>query len=128
MIAKRIIMILMSFVLLSVTFESVRRRKLRERYAILWVAASMAVLASAIFPAIPDWIARTLGITFIEGAAYLFAFFLVMVLFHVSIAISNLRSLVDASARRLALLEAETAKQKREAEKRPASANKATDD
>lgn len=106
-ISKRIIMTIMSLVLMAVTFESVRRRALRERYALLWFVSALAVLVSAAFPSVPDFVARKLGITFIEGASYVFSFFVMMVVFHVSIAISRLRADLEAQARRNALLKAE---------------------
>lgn len=105
-ISKRIIMTIMSLVLMAVTFESVRRRALRERYALLWFVSALAVLVSAFFPSVPDFVARKLGITFIEGASYVFSFFVMMVVFHVSIAISRLRADLEAQARRNALLKA----------------------
>lgn len=105
--AKRLIMTAMSLVLAAVSLEAVRRRILRERYALLWLASALAVLISAICPSIPDFVARALGITFIEGASYLFAFFLMMVTFHMSIAISRLRGDLEAQARGIALLKAE---------------------
>ena len=105
--AKRFIMALMGLVLLGVTFEAVRRRALRERYAILWVLSGVVVLVSAACPSLPELVARALGITFIEGASYLFAFFLVMVVFHISTAISRIRADLEAEARRSALLQAE---------------------
>ena len=105
--AKRFIMTMMGIVLLGVTFEAVRRRALRERYAILWVLSGVVVLVSAACPSLPELVARALGITFIEGASYLFAFFLVMVVFHISTAISRIRADLEAEARRSALLQAE---------------------
>lgn len=106
-LSKRIIMTVMSLILVGGTLEAVRRRSLRERYALLWLLSGLAVLMSAAFPSVPDFIARHLGITFIEGASYLFAFFLIMVIFHISIAISHLRATIEAQARRIALLGAE---------------------
>lgn len=116
-LSKRIIMAAMSLVLMGVTFEYVRRRALRERYALLWFVSALAVLVSAAFPSVPDFVARKLGITFIEGASYLFSFFVMMVVFHVSIAISRLRSDLEAQARRSALLKAEVERLEKELRK-----------
>ena len=113
-LSKRLIMATMSLVLMGVTFEAVRRRALRERYALLWMLSALAVLASAAFPSVPDFVARALGITFIEGASYLFSFFLMMVIFHISIAISRMRADLEAQARRSALLKAEVDRLKEE--------------
>lgn len=115
---KRIIMAVMSLILMGVTFESVRRRALRERYALLWLLSALAVFVSAAFPSIPDFVARKLGITFIEGASYVFAFFVMMVVFHISIAISRLRADLEAQARRNTLLKAEVERLEKELAKR----------
>ena len=106
-IVKRIIMAVMGLILIGITFESVRRRKLLERYAILWVVSGFAVLICAAVPILPEKIANFFGITFIEAAGYFFSFFLVLVLFHISLAISKIRSNQEAAARRIALLQAE---------------------
>jgi hypothetical protein len=100
-------MAVMGLILIGITFESVRRRKLLERYAILWVVSGFAVLICAAVPVLPEKIANFFGITFIEAAGYFFSFFLVLVLFHISLAISKLRSNQEAAARRIALLQAE---------------------
>lgn len=115
-IVKRIIMAVMGLVLMGITFESVRRQKLHERYAILWMLSGFAVLVCAVVPALPESIARLLGITFIEAAGYFFAFFLMLVLFHISLAISKLRFNRDAAARRIALLQAELERMKSQGE------------
>ena len=115
---KRIIMAVMSLILMGVTFESVRRRALRERYALLWLLSALAVFVSAAFPSIPDFVARKLGITFIEGASYVFAFFVMMVVFHISIAISRLRADLEAQARRNTLLKAGVERLEKELGKR----------
>lgn len=121
-LSKRIIMTIMSLMLVGITFEAVRRRSLRERYALLWFLAALAVLVSAAFPSVPDFIARKLGITFIEGASYLFVFFLIMVVFHISIVISHLRAAIEAHAQRIALLSTEIERLSRKTTPEAASA------
>lgn len=115
-IIKRIIMVVMGLILMGITFESVRRRKLHERYAILWMLSGVVMLVCAIIPALPEKVARILGITFIEAAGYFFAFFLILVLFHISLAISKLRFNQEAAARRISLLQAELDRMKSQRE------------
>lgn len=107
LLTKRLIMGLLSVILMLCTFEAVRRRRLRERYAILWIVAAAAMLISTLFPCIPEIIAKTLGISFFESASYIFVFFLILVIFHISVTLSHHRGDLEAQARHIALLKTE---------------------
>jgi hypothetical protein len=48
---QRIVLLLMGLALLGVTLELIRKRRLREEYAVLWVATSLMML---VFVAMPD--------------------------------------------------------------------------
>lgn len=97
----------MALVLGGVTFEAVRRRKLRERYSILWFFTSFAILLASIFPSMPDYIARLLGLSFAEASLYLFSIALIFIIFYVSVALSKNKSDQDAQARYCANLRAD---------------------
>ena len=47
--------------LLALIFELIRRRRLQERYALLWLATGIAVLVLAIWHDALEWIARASG-------------------------------------------------------------------
>ena len=50
-------------VTLAFMIELLRRRRLREKYAALWIGVAIAVLLGAFFPQIPAWLAELVGVT-----------------------------------------------------------------
>ena len=102
----RVAMGLLSVLVMGVTFEAVRRSRLKERYAILWMFTGGVILLCAGFPAILDFLTALLGMQYLTAVGVLmFAFFL-MVLFHISLALSNIQEDETATAQRCAQLEA----------------------
>lgn len=102
----RMLMGLLSIVVAAVTFEAVRRSQLKERYAILWLFTGGVILLCAFFPAILDFMTSLLGMQYVTAVGVVVFVFVLMVLFHVSLAISNIQRDETATAQRCALLEA----------------------
>ena len=48
-IEQKIIAVLFSLILLLVTFQLIRKHKLREQYALVWLAASLAIFLFSVF-------------------------------------------------------------------------------
>ena len=96
-----------SLLLLLVVFELIRSRRLRERYALLWLATGVVLLVLSAWRGGLNTIARWLGVTGYPPAV-LFAvglLFVVLVLLHYSTVISKLADQNVILAQRLALLE-----------------------
>src|SRR3954454_6791225 len=93
-------------VLLFIVFELVRRRRLMERYALLWLASGLVLLGLAIWRNGLEKIASGLGIAYPPNALFLIAFgFVLVLLLHFSIAVSKLSDQSKILAQRIALLE-----------------------
>jgi len=95
-------------VLLLVVFELIRSRRLRERYALLWLATGLVLVVLSAWRDGLNTIARWLGVRSYPPAV-LFAvalLFVVIVLLHYSTVISRLTDQNMTLAQRLALLEA----------------------
>jgi hypothetical protein len=95
-------------VLLLVVFELIRSRRLRERYALLWLATGLVLVALSAWRDGLNTIARWVGVRSYPPAV-LFAvalLFVVLVLLHYSTVISRLTDQNMTLAQRLALLEA----------------------
>lgn len=95
-------------VLLLVVFELIRSRRLRERYALLWLATGLVLVALSAWRGGLNTIARWLGVRSYPPAV-LFAvalLFVILVLLHYSTVISRLADQNMILAQRLALLEA----------------------
>ena len=96
-----------SAVLLAVVFELIRSRRLRERYALLWLLTGVVLLVLSAWRAGLNTIARWVGVQTYPPAV-LFAvgsLFILAVLLHYSTVISKLSDQNSILAQRVALLE-----------------------
>jgi len=96
-----------SVLLLLVVFELIRSRRLRERYALLWLATGVALVVLSAWRGGLNTIARWLGVRSYPPAV-LFAvglLFVIVVLLHYSTVISRLADQNTILAQRLAILE-----------------------
>jgi hypothetical protein len=96
-----------SGVLLLVLLELVRRRRLLERYALLWLFSAAVLLGLSIWSSLLNWMAKDLfGIQYPPNALFAVAFgFVLVLLLHFSLAVSRLTDQSKVLAQRLALLE-----------------------
>src|SRR6478736_9292563 len=51
-----------AIVLIAVIFEMVRRRYVRGRFAVIWIAVALLTLALALAPGLLDWAAEVTGV------------------------------------------------------------------
>ena len=96
-----------SVVLLVVVFELIRSRRLRERYALLWLLTGAVLLVLSAWRGGLNTIARWVGVETYPPAV-LFAvgsLFILAVLLHYSTVISKLSDQNSILAQRVALLE-----------------------
>lgn len=96
-----------SILLLLIVFELIRSRRLRERYALLWLATGVVLLVLSVWRGGLNTIAGWVGVTGYPPAV-LFAvatLFILAVLLHYSTVISKLADQNVILAQRLALLE-----------------------
>jgi hypothetical protein len=96
-----------SIVLLVIVFELIRSRRLRERYALLWLLTGVVLLVLSAWRGGLNTIARWVGVQTYPPAV-LFAIgslFILVVLLHYSTVISNLSDQNSILAQRVALLE-----------------------
>lgn len=103
----RAVFALTSIVVLLVTFDSVRRHHLAERYALLWVATGLVLLFVSLFPAAVDLLRAATGLEFGSAMAALAFIFLVLVAFHFSLSLSATRDKQVHLAQRIAILESD---------------------
>ena len=95
-----------SGLLLVVILELVRRRRLLERYALLWIFSAIVLLTLAIWRGLLEDIARVIGVAYAPNALFFVAFgFVLALLLHFSLAVSRLTDQTKVLAQRLALME-----------------------
>jgi hypothetical protein len=101
-----------AIVLLGSIFEMVRRRKLREKYAVIWVATGVTILPLAVCPRALDGVALSLGIR--SGTSlvlFLAVAFLLLLTMHLSWELSQLEEKTRTLAEDVALIRTELRRQ-----------------
>jgi hypothetical protein len=92
--------------LLLGVLELVRRRKLLERYALVWLGSAAVLLALAAWAGLLTKIAEAIGVRYPPSALFVIAFaFVLLLLLHFSIAVSRLTDQSKVLAQRVAILE-----------------------
>ena len=95
-----------AILLLALVIEFVRRRRLLERYALLWIFSAVVLLILAAFRPVLLGAANTIGIYYPPSALFFIAFgFVLALLLHFSLAVSRLSDQSRILAQRLAQLE-----------------------
>ena len=124
----RIVAILSTLILLLVVLELVRRRRLLERYALVWLGSTAVLLGLGIWQGLLGKIADAIGVVYPPNALFVIAFgFVLLLLLHFSTAVSRLTDQTKVLAQRLALTEqrqAELEKRLAEAEREAPAAEK----
>jgi hypothetical protein len=92
--------------LFVVLLDLVRRRRMLERYAIVWLFCAFALLGLSVWKGLLTELAHAVGIFYAPSALFVIAFgFVLVLLLHFSIAVSKLAEQNKVLAQRLALLE-----------------------
>jgi hypothetical protein len=91
---------------LIVIFELIRRRRLQERYALLWLITGAVLLLLSVWRDALRLLSQQVGIAYPPSALFVIAsFFILVVLLHYSTVISELSERNVTLAQRLAILE-----------------------
>ena len=92
--------------LLLAVLEMVRRRRLLERYALLWLFSALVILALAVWRGALEQVAKAVGIYSPPNALFFIALgFILLLLLHFSAAVSRLADQSKVLAQRQALVE-----------------------
>jgi hypothetical protein len=95
-----------SLLLLVVVFELVRRKRLLERYALLWLLSAFVLLLLSAWGDLLEHVSSAIGIHYAPSALFVIAFgFVLLLLLHFSLVVSRLADQSKVLAQRLALLE-----------------------
>jgi hypothetical protein len=92
--------------LFAIVFELVRRRRLMERYALLWLFSTAVLLGLAVWKNLLEQVAVAIGIFYAPSALFVVAFgFILVLLLHFSLVISRLADQNKVLAQRVGLLQ-----------------------
>jgi hypothetical protein len=102
----QILAIIATGILLIVVLELVRRRRLQERYALLWLVSTVFLLILAAWRDALTKVASLVGIAYPPNALFFLAFAAILVvLLHFSVVISRLSDQTKILAQRMAMLD-----------------------
>ena len=102
---QRVVPLLLAVSVAAAAVELIRRRKLREEYAMLWIGASVVLVILAVFPTWLMWLANTVGIYYITLMLLASFGFLSLVAIHLSMTVSKAADNERDLAQKLSLLE-----------------------
>ncbi len=103
----RILAVGLSLSLLLLIVGLIRLRRLKEKYAILWLLTGSLILLLAVFDKLLYWLTNSFGIRMpINGILFLGLFFIIIINLHFSMVISNLSDQNKKLAQKFALFEA----------------------
>ncbi|MCU1683669.1 MAG: hypothetical protein JWQ81_4408 [Amycolatopsis sp.] len=115
----RILSIVIACLVLFVVIEMMRRRKLREKYAGLWLVVGIGVVVLAVVPAAAQFMARLTGVETPSNLVFFMAgVVLALVALHLSTEVGRLEEEMRTAVEESALLRCELEDSRRELEAR----------
>jgi len=116
---QRIVLLLLGLGILALTLELIRRRRLREEYAVLWVCTGIMILFFVVMPnvlfSVGAWLSLDHGVLM----TFLCFLFLAAIVLHYSVVISRHSEREKHLAQELALLRDELEKLRAESRESP---------
>ena len=105
----------LSIILLLITFELIRKERLREEYSILWLFTGVAIFIFSLWPEffLSKFFAQITGLYYLSAVVMIAFLFLLLIVLHFSVVISKLADRNKELAQRHALLELEFNKLKK---------------
>ncbi len=111
----QIVAVIVTLSLFLGVFELVRRRRLMERYALLWLLSSSVLLLLAAWSGLLEKVADLAGVAVPSNALFVVGFaFVLVLLLHFSLAISRLSDETKVLAQQVARLDQELRDARRE--------------
>ncbi len=99
---------LTSFFILLIIFELIRRKKIKEKYALVWIALFVSFIAICLYFPIVVWVSDLLGIqTPSNTLFFLGMIFSLLIILSLTVIVSILSNRIRLLAQKLALLEFE---------------------
>lgn len=107
-IRVQILSICVGVALLVALFQLIRKNRLEEKYALLWVASAVIFIVFSVWRSLLEKLATWVGIYYAPSALFLIALFCgVIIALHFSVVISTLTRQTKTLAQEVALLRQE---------------------
>jgi len=101
---QRVVIAAMGGGIILITFEMIRRRKLKEEYSLLWFLTGCVILLFSVFPGVLYWLSAQLHLHHLTTMLLVTAVFLLSIVVHYSTVISRLSEHEKELAQRVAIL------------------------
>lgn len=102
----RLVVILVLFIGLAAIVNLIRKRSLELKYALIWLLLGAALLIAVMIPGLLEWLSLMAGISNPMSMVFFMGFlFLIMVIFVLTMSISNNSNRVRKMAQKIALNE-----------------------
>ncbi len=105
MLKIQIITGVVSILLLVIVFELIRRRRLKEEYALLWLLSGLVILIFSIFPKLLNIISRAIGMYYLTALFVISFLFLLLIVLYFSTVLSGLSEKNKELTQELSILE-----------------------
>jgi hypothetical protein len=105
MLRMQIFIGLISLAFFVLTFELIRKRILREEYAILWLFTSFFIAVLSLWPQMVPLISKITGFYYVTALLLIVTIFLIAMLMHFSTVISRIKDVNKELTQRYGLLE-----------------------
>ena len=102
----RILIAAISLATIVVIVETIRRGRLREAYAIVWLVAGATILIFGVWPDVLDIVSRLLRLHHLTTLFMVAFLFLLAIVFHFSVVLSSLTERLKTLTQDYALLQA----------------------
>lgn len=97
---------ILSFTFFIVNIRLIKKRKLKEQYALLWLFLSVLMMVLSLFPSGLDWLAKLIGVKYAPSLLYLLAILgIFCILLHLTITVSILSERTTKLAQVIAIYE-----------------------
>lgn len=102
----RIFLLLFSLVLLAIVVELVRRRHLREKYSLIWVAVPLFLIAVSLWPGLLEQFSKMFGVYYPPSLGFIAGImFLLVITLMLSVVVSHHSDRIIKLVQNQALLE-----------------------
>src|SRR3954451_12279634 len=101
----RILAIIVAVLFLVLILDLVRRRKLEERYTVVWFVAGLALLLLAVVPGVLGWLAARAGISDTNAALFTITLFVAgLMLLNLTVVVSRQAGQITRLSQEVAIL------------------------
>jgi hypothetical protein len=116
---QRIVLLVLGLALLGLSLSLIRRRRLREEYAVLWVCTSLGMLVLVVMPSALLGVASWLGLEQADFLMLASLVFLAVVALHFSVVITRYAGRERDLSQEIALLKDEVMRLRTESREAP---------